>query len=224
MNSIQKKYLRIERSGRKSLRTYQVEPFTGFDPGLGNRFGVAALFTSQSQTDVKRLAAKVEEIGGKNGITFFTQGKDIQIHSTLLEGEYQGTERVIREVKFSRISNSGDLNQVLTEVPDTLTFDRLLLDQGNVLLAASLIPETIIRVRTRLQQIYLSHNLKPLLLDDILHITLARMTIIPPRMDGFTSYVQMMLAVKKHIRFYPLQLSMSGFYKGNVLEFLSKKP
>lgn len=222
MNDIDRRHLIIQRSGKRALRDYKVPIFTGFNPAFQNRFGVAMMFTPHSVEEVQQRF--LQEVDTIPDMQFFLANRDIHIHATVLEGLYEGTDPDLRDQLFSELAADPILRARVQEMPEFLCFDRLLLDKQNLLLVARDIPSSLVRVREGLAELYIQKGLKPLSLNHLLHITLARMTVIPPPGVGFQPYMRKMMILKRSLLHHPLHLARDAFFIGNVYEFLSRQP
>ena len=221
---IGQKYAKIDRAGREALKHEgEIKKFEGFGEGIKRKFSTAFLFSVESEQELQsRILAPLEQIGNEAGINFYLAGRDFPIHSTVEEGLYQGSEESEMNALFSRLSS--DEQRVLAEQMPArpLVYNYLLMDKGNVILTATSIPDEIIELRRKLSDFYTKHGLKPLPINDLLHITIGRMTELPassPK-EQFERYRLAMIRLRHEISRAPLELSVSQFYTGSSFKFL----
>ncbi len=220
---IGQKYAEIDLIGREALDRAEIKPFEGFGENIKNRFIVALQFAPESEKVLEtRVTSEVERIGRESGIEFFLAGKDFPIHSTLGEGLYEGGDVPRREDIFREVHQDEKL-KALTERKrgERLIYKYLLLDKGNVMLTSVEIPEDVGKIREELAAIYAGHNLKPLRIENLLHVTVGRITKIP---DGgaeqFREYKKKMIELRHRISEDPLRLEVKKMSDGPSYEFL----
>lgn len=233
----------IHSAGTAALRAGTVEPFTGYPESLGNRFGVYLRYTTPSEQLVRRIVLdEVTQIGQDLGIGLFVAGRSNPeghpIHTTLLEGLYEGDDYNLRSLIFgehylmdrgglvdSAVSNAFTLRRRLDssglfiDRKWYLHFNAVLIDKGPILLAANEIPQEVIDIRGELAEEYTRVGLKPLPLDNLLHMTLTRMTeVVNPEQAG--EYIERMEALHQKIAEDPLILQVDALSKKNAFDML----
>lgn len=219
-----KKYAGIDRAGTAAL--YQegsIKEFPGFPESLNNRFNVSLLFTPDSEAEFKRrVTDPLREIGNELGIEFYLASRDFRIHSTLLEGLYEGTDTNEGQNKFERIKANQTVQSLDNLVGKTLQYKYLLIDKGNILLTAIDIPEWVLKARTDLSRVYSEQGLKPLNMTNILHISVGRMTQLPSkdRAEKFKTYRQEVAHLRHQISSSPLVLEVGTVSRIPPLELL----
>lgn len=210
-----RKYVGIDRSGKAAL--YQeraIKEFTGFPESLNNRFNVSLRFAPDSEALFRqRVTNPIGTIGEGLGIEFFLASRDFHIHSTLLEGLYEGLDPAEREEKFKQLRVSQAIDVVVRHlVGKTIEYKYLLIDKGNLLLTAINIPDWVLTTRADLTEAYTSQGLKPLLMTDILHISVARITRLPveDRMSKLGKYRQRITGLRHQLSRDPLTLKVGA--------------
>lgn len=210
-----RKYVGIDHAGTQAL--YQegaIKEFTGFPESLNNRFNVSLRFTPDSEALFRqKVADPVAAIGKDLGIEFFLASRDFHIHSTLLEGLYEGLDPTERERKFKQLRASQAVDVVVRQlVGKKIEYKYLLIDKGNLLLTAINIPDWVLTTRADLAKAYTSQGLKPLLMTDILHISTARITRLPTedRVSKLRKYKQRIAGLRHQLSRNPLTLEVGA--------------
>lgn len=231
-NLVAKKYASIDLSGRKSLRNKEVREFPGFSEDLRERFSAALIFNQESETLLKqRVVSRVKEIGERQGIKFLLAGEDYPLHSTVLEGKMTasvvtGSEDSIEDrriVTVRETQNDTELQEELSRLAGMhVTYKYLLLDKGNVLLTATDIPPDVLAARTALNRIYSKYGIAAIPLENILHISIARMKEIPgeDQLEAFQGYKEGMIKLRHEISSDPLDLKVSYINADESYRFL----
>lgn len=239
----------IHEAGTAALRAGSVEPFTGYPETLKNRFGVYFRYTEKSERLLRdrRILNEVEEIAQDLGIGLFLAGRPnpggYPLHTTVLEGLYEGGSDPrpfvfgedsmmesggLRDNVFHRGSaldrtKLGDLYYAIL-APEKrdyqLKFNAVLVDKGPVLLAATEIPQEIIDIRGELAEIYTQAGCKPLPLDNLLHMTLTRMTRVVDPLQA-DEYIRQMRLLHQEVVEDPLFLSVRTIDRKNAFDMLT---
>lgn len=218
------KYAGIDRAGTAAL--YQegaIQEFPGFPESLNNRFNVSLRFTPDSENAFReRVGDQIATTGNELGVGFILAGQDFTLHSTLLEGLYEGTDLAERQHKFAQILASRTVQGSLHLVGRKIEYKYLLIDKGNLLLTAIKIPEWVLTARGELADAYTSQGLKPLFITDILHISAARITSLPSedRASILRMYGQRMAELRHQISSNPLVLEVGAISTGSPLALL----
>lgn len=220
-----KKYAGIDLAGRKSLNLESgIQEFPGFPEGLKSRFSLLLRFTSGSEQEVKdRISGPIQDIGRQLGIGFIIAGRDYPLHSTLLEGLYEGQDAVVRDKLFESLSKNPEIAKITNGLlGERLIYKYLLLDKGNLLLAAIDIPAHLINFREELAELYRGSGLKPLPLDNLLHISLARMVQLPEenRQSKFNIYRKQLTQLRHDISSNPLSLEVVSLSASSAFDLL----
>ncbi len=234
MNSEQtilQKYAGIDFDGRNTAKQGQLETFRGFPPSLANRMNVSLLFDEESQELVKREVMKpLDNIDHDTGINILLAGADYPIHTTVLEGEYEGNDTNERQAIFHNLQHSGSVDYASRNLTDlSLEFNHLLIDKkGGIILTAVCIPQEITDTRDRLTSLYQEHDLKVLPQHNILHITVGRVIGLPlDREESQNAQVRLEDSIVKLRRYeispHPLTLQVASIYKGSALNLISKQ-
>ena len=242
----------IHEAGSSTLRAGSIEPFRDYPVELKNRYGVYLCYTEPSEQLVRsRILDEVREVGQNLGIGLFVAGQHSPdghpIHTTLLEGLYQGDDENARDLCFGThpgILHYGGLHdsvigyhpqytKVATRIHELrdgyynpqltksweITFNAVLVDKGPVLLAATEIPQEILDMRSELTEIYDRAHVKPLPLDNLLHMTLTRMTM-PVDQSKSDEYIERIEDIHRRVIENPLQLLVKGIFRGHAFDML----
>ena len=222
----------IHEAGTTALREGTVKPFGGYGVELQNRFNASLRYDDRSERAVRSVILdEVQDVAQKLGIQFLVAGnaapEGYPIHTTILEGLYQEEDFEKRNLLLDTHSKIGlrtlpglffnDFR--LSGLSWDLQFDAVLVDKGPVLLAATKIPQQIIDIRGELFELYTTFGLKPLPLDNLLHMTLARMTKVvdPSRTD---EYIERMKLLHQRVAENPLILQVSVMTRGSAYDML----
>lgn len=228
-NPILEKYQLIDSSGREALRNGTITSFPGFTPDLDSRFTAALLFDPQSTTGISGFLSILQGIRIaclSNVITPLVAYRDFPVHSTVMEGLYEGNGQAERLDKFQAVKERKDFQQIRESLIGlNIVYDRLLLDKANVLLAASDIPAFVFRARFELRDIYESEGLKPLKISDLLHITASRIKSIPKNYPAsLQNYSYKMDELAKKVSQNPPTLIVSSVSQESAYSFLTNYP
>jgi len=218
------KYAEIDLAGKNSLNKAEIKRFEGLDESLKNRFISALQFSPESEKEVeRRITSEMAKIAVEFGISFTLAGKDFPLHSTIGEGLYEGKDDSEREEIFDQTHGDKKLDDILSRISkEPIEYKYLLLDKGNVILSAIKIPEEITAARSELASFYQEKGMKPLLMENILHITIGRMNEIPEegKEESFEGYKKKMIALRHAISSDPIKLQVSGVFDGETYGFL----
>jgi hypothetical protein len=213
------KYAGIDRRGRNHLKSDALEEFTTFPETLKNRFIVALEFTPESINDVEgRVFSKLRDVESNFGIKFMLSGRDYPIHSTLMEGLFEGEDENSREEIFAKLQNELLFGLEGNQVQ----FDYVLLDGSKLLLVAKSIPHTILEAREKLSEQYDTFGLKPLGMQNILHSSLARISQIPDQFDR-EKYKKEIIDLRHSVSSNPLNLTIGNVAKEQSHQYLTYK-
>lgn len=217
---ILQKYANINRNGKEAVRNEDIVKFEGFPESIKNRFISAVTFDEHSSSQLEsRVLSKLKELEDKTGIEFVMALRDYPLHSTLMEGEYKGDNQDERDELFERLTDDLPLDiQGLK-----LQYDYVLIDKGNVLLVAKTIPEEVLKARESLKNFYGDSGLKPLLLENILHCSLARIKSLPADFAP-DKYTKELIDIRHSVSNLdePLVLTVGRVVKGNSYNFLTQ--
>jgi hypothetical protein len=223
---IAEKYAKIDLEGRKALKKEDsVNKFEGFSENLKNRFGTVMIFNEESKKLLKEsLIDKIESISKETEIDFALAGRDFPIHSTLLEGlcDDEKTSKAV----FEKIKGNIELIEVINSLNNLeVEFKYLLIDKGNILLTCINIPKEILIARGAINKILEENGLKPLQLNNILHISIARMTNFPAIEQGqkFNEYKEKVVKLRHEISSNPIKLKISEVLAGSSFDFLTSQ-
>lgn len=180
---VSRKYAGIDRPGKRVLREGSFQEFKSFG-NLDNRFNASLLFDTSSESQFKeRVEDPLSLLAEELGIRLLLAGRDFTVHTTLLEGLYEGSNEAERQGKFAEVEKSNVVTNLSSLKGQGIEFKYLLAGGRDIILAAINIPYWIIEKRSELAQTYKKQRLKPLELINILHITVSRITQLPPEGD-----------------------------------------
>lgn len=223
-----RKYIGIDHAGTQAL--YQkggISEFAGFPESLRDRLNVALKFTTESETLLReRVIEPLLLIGNGLGIEFILAGRDFPYHSTLLEGLYEGKDPTKRQQKFKAATNTEEIKRLKDLAGMRIAYKYLLIDKGNLLLTAIDIPDWVINTRSGLAVVYQNHGLKPLPLENILHISVARITRLPTedRSVKLREYKIKVSQLRHQISPNPIVLEVGHVSVMPSLDLLTSKP
>jgi len=220
------KYAQIDLEGRKALRQEDgVKKFDGFSENLKERFGSTIIFEDQSRGIIRdSLIDEIKSISQATGIDFIFADYDFPLHATLLEGLCE--DETVRDELFKKIKENDQLMKIINSLNGLeIEFKYLLLDKANVLLTCSHIPREIINARKEISAVFEKSGLKPLRLENILHITIARMTELPKveQEKKFHEYKNKIIQLRHEISLQPLKLKILKVSSGSTFDFLTFK-
>lgn len=219
------KYAKIDISGRKSLDNKDIKEFKEDPEGWKNGFSVVLLPDEESTRVINdRIISKIEKMEKELGIQFSLSGRDSRLHSTVLGGQFEGSgddrdsarNRAFTTLK-EQISQSG-LAETLKG--QEIEFKYVLLDKGNILLTAVDIPEAVSRAREELATAYSANGVKHISYENILHMSVARISGLPEDPEKLKEYKKRMIELRHEISSGPLMMRVKDIYSGDALEVL----
>lgn len=224
-NPILEKYSNITSSGLQAFHEGTVEPFKGF-VGLENRFNVSLKLGELTSTaDFNLLLDELDKIKHFSGAFFIRAGTEFYnfpIHSTILEGLYEGTNSDERNEIFQVIKDDQRIDEVRSTLPaNSVVFDHLLPSKETILIAASKIPDSILNARNILTGLYTEHGLRPLAMDNILHSSMARMIQLP-RQDLSDQFVARLMSLHQDLQINPITAGFDEVFVGTAHQILGK--
>jgi hypothetical protein len=102
-----------------------------------------------------------------------------------------------------------------------ITFDHLIPDRGNLLLACGSIPQWVKNVRAELSFIYQQCGLDPLSMTDILHCSFARVTSLPQQFDSET-YLAEINNLNEDVSKEGIPFTVGPVYRANPLSLMDR--
>lgn len=227
-NPIAKKYALIDLAGRGAINERNIQEFAGFSEDLKKNFTGVMEFTPESQQVVqKRILSRIQEIGTECGIGLLLAGRDYPLHATILEGRLQEDlgDVGLRDEAFTSIGESEGFKQAVVQLEGlNLEYKYLLIDKGNILLTAIDIPDQIVKAREALADVYKEQGLAPRPMDNILHISLARIAKIPKGENAtelLKKYKEEMIKLRHLVSADPLMLRVFSISSGSSFEILT---
>lgn len=229
LNPIVEKYAKIDLSGRRKLAEDEpdIVEFTGFSPELKKNFSSVLVFSSETERVIQeRILDKIHAAGILSNIDFFETPKDYPLHATILEGMSNDDEQK-RQSIFESLVSEGRLDLLFEQLKGIeLEFKYVLIDKGNILLTAIDIPQVIFEVRRLLAQLYEEAGLTVRPLENILHVSIARMKSTPKGADAqklFLEYKNKMIELRHNISMNPIRAQVVDIKKVPVYNFLTKQ-
>lgn len=183
--------------GLAALASGEIKPFPGADDSLKRRLIFASCWVVTSR--ISQLFDDLLAIEAMD-FNFIFAGADYPLHATLKQAK--APDGVVWPDEIVRDS--------LRQAPPAF-FDTLILDGGNLILAASNVPDELVAMRASLDQELTRLGLEPLPLP-ILHITLARMVNVPEsteaKQKAFATYQEAMASWRESFADDPIGLSL----------------
>lgn len=235
---IGRKYGSIDLKGRKKLRESpnEIQEFPGFDSpdqkeATENTFNVSALFEGVSVEKVKdAVTERLKKIAEGQGLKFITAADEFPLHSTLELGEYQKNQprQKTKQKLFSGLSQDPELINLVKECEGLeIEFKYLLMDKSNVLLTAVDIPQQVLDLRAKLTDFYLRNNLKPLPIENMLHVSLGRMVGFPEdpelKAQSLKGYEKQMVKLRHELSSSPIKAKIGKVFLGITSDLLHNK-
>lgn len=225
MNPVEEKANGIHERGLEALRNDQVKPLVIKDmlASILDRFLVGGLVSYRSLSAEGNIPWLMENVARVSGIEFFAAGSHFPLHFTIGEGKASN-----REFSFAELKNDADIKQIGTLSLKGLIFDTLVLDKGNLLLTASTIPPEIIALREKLDEIYPRYGFQHLRIQDLLHMTIARITRFSDdqseRQQDLDRYVRLMEVLREEFRAEPAEIPHVNICCLPTVELLTARP
>lgn len=221
---ILQKYANINRKGKESILKEDVVEFKGFPEAIKDRFISAAVFDEKSLQEIdERILSRLKKLESECGVEFFLASRDFPLHSTIMEGEYKGNDDTEKDELFKELADSLPVEIQGLQIP----YNYVLIDKGNVLLVAQNIPEQISAARTSLKEFYAESGLNPLLLENILHCSLARLKKIPENFEP-DKYIKELIDIRHTLSNPnygdPIVLTVNKVVRGNSYDFVNSEP
>ncbi|OGG50199.1 hypothetical protein A2704_02565 [Candidatus Kaiserbacteria bacterium RIFCSPHIGHO2_01_FULL_54_36b] len=174
-----KKYARNNLAGRRAMRDSRVNLLRGYPKSWHENSFAAILFTPESEVRLKGVTQRIEAVGKDLGIVLQLAGKDFPFHSTLLTGA-PPEDLSTRDGIYSRLYADAAANACAKELEGmNIEYRYLLVSEDSITLNADSIPSQIKSFRDALSTAMRAEGTKPISMDNILHVTLARITHLP---------------------------------------------
>ncbi len=204
-NPVLEKANRIHEAGLLAVAAGTITSFT-LAANIRQRYNCSLHFYMNSDF-TSRLFGPVQDSSVFWNVGLLLASRDFSVHCTL-------GEALTAEDAPDRFSFAGAYGLVSKE----LVFTELVVDKGNLLLAASEIPEDVQSARSSLEQFYENEKLTPLRIENLLHITLARVKSGDP--ESVRHYVNEMVQLRERIHHRPIHLTVSLIYTGSAAQLL----
>jgi len=174
---IGRKYAEIDLDGRKTLENPgEIEGFQSPENWESN-FNVVAEFDAESREEIEsRILSKLKEIEAELRLPLLIAGRDFALHTTVqLASQSEDPERQKR--LFEELMSDNKISASMDSMVGVpVEYKYILIDKGNVLLGSVDMPEAILKAREEIGKNYELKGVKPVSYENILHITLARIT------------------------------------------------
>lgn len=228
---IGKKYAGINHSGRKALDSREVSEFNSVPEQLKKRFNLSVSLKDSSEETLRTMVLdEVIKIGDQLGIKLFLAGRDFPIHISILEGLFTPGTQEDEEINkrqeeiFNELKYNKELQDKLSNIlaGKTIEFKYLLIDKGNIILTSTDIPEFILEARKLLSDRYSEADLKPLAMNNILHMTISRVSGLPENKDLLLQYKEELVKLRHSVSAHPLQLTIGSVSSQSSYDLLTK--
>lgn len=229
---ILRKYAKIDIFGRKAIKQKSIIEHKNFPESLKNRLNFSVCFNENSIERLdENLISKLRSLENYLGIKMIIAGRDFPLHSTILEGLF---ESKINEPAddadkrknniFSEIINDQEfINNLIKKLSNqNIDFKYLLIDKETLILTADEIPEAILEIRKKLEEKYKDKKLKPLLMENILHMTISKITQLPDDEENLEKYKKEIINLRHEVSANPLTLTIENINIGNSYEFINQ--
>jgi hypothetical protein len=207
-------YARKDIEGRQAVREGRIEDFAGYPETLKNRFVSVLRLGLKSRLEIEqRVVQPIESLADELNIELIFPGRDFPLHSTIADGIFEGTGEVDRSRIFAEISNNAELRRQLGRLHGVdIQYKYLLVDKGNLILTCSEIPPVVSEIRDAINKIYTSHGLKPVSFQNILHMSVARITRQPDmeRLEKLRVYQKRLIALRHDLSQNPIVVRVEG--------------
>lgn len=166
-----------------------------------------------------RLLKPLAMLENRLGLQFTLADRDFLLHSTIKQCNLPaGVDADAMEV--------SDLLAAFASINDhEVVFDTVVLNDGNVLLAASEVPTVVSACRLELDKLIRARGLEPTPID-ILHMTLARLITLPGKSLGFAldTYRDTVLELRAMVAEEPIRLKLGDYWHGQVHRLVTSPP
>ncbi|HEY4498885.1 MAG TPA: hypothetical protein VJH94_02355, partial [Candidatus Paceibacterota bacterium] len=207
-NPVLEKANRIHEAGLIAVENGEVVGFRW--PGdLIQRFNCSVRF-DDSVLNLFRVLQEVSDSALEGNVALLLAGVHYPLHCTLGEGLTSDGSVAPDEFIFD-----GGAHELIGE---EWSFSELVVDKGNLLLAASEIPNLVLTVRVSLEAFYTRMGLKPMPIKDLLHISLAR--IRSGGKEGIRTYAYGLLQMRNLVSRNPIRFRVNRIYTGSAKKLL----
>lgn len=213
------KYLTNARSGYQVVKDLTSYPsFAGFPESLKSRLAIVLRFTPESVARFSSMAQRINSSAESSLAKLIMAGRDFPLHSIVLEIKTAGYLTPIQENDLRTQIETSEIISRLTGL--RISYNYPFVDKGgNIIIAATEIPDPILKARATISNIGVTAGLAPLPLDNILHISTARPQISPPTEKNFDYY--RLGGVRQDIRSGLLTMQVAGITIRNSYYFLT---
>lgn len=215
-SAVLKKYNRIHDTGMQALRNGDVTPYPGLDDPaerekLQRQTITAVLFTQKSvMAFLQKVAGHITRIIEEElRYRMIIAGHNYPLHSTIFTGE-----------PFENPSKNAVAKAVNKLKGMSLTFDCIMANGANILMATSKIPKEVTATRSKLIAIYQNSGIEPRSYENILHITASRMVTLSKAFP-MTVYAIAVEQLKMHLSQEPLELTVEKVLTTSTYELLT---
>jgi 2'-5' RNA ligase len=165
----------IYQGGRQAVAENRLGCFSGFLESYRQDLATLLLANQRQNERLMDLSALLRHTARDLNLSPLSAGFEFIPHSTMLIGPQAGSfETTLLWLKPNE--QTIEHNRLGFPKRDQLVFDRLVLDSGgNVILAATELPDWVRQFRDKMAHIYESNGFKPKPLDNLLHMTMLRL-------------------------------------------------
>lgn len=166
-----------------------------------------------------RLLKPLAMLENRLGLQFTLADRDFLLHSTIKQCNLPaGVDADAMEVS-DLLAAFASINK------HEAVFDTVVLNDGNVLLAASKVSTVVIECRLELDALIRARGLEPAPID-ILHMTLGRITNLPSEGAelALNTYRDTVLALRAMVAEEPIRLKLGDYWHGQVHRLVTSPP
>ncbi len=219
-------YERILRLGREALEKGKVQNFPDAPEDLAARFRGTqnnlvfyVTFTAGCAKYMRKVALPIMQIGGLLGVKHLVAGMDYPLHGTVSQGTHR-EEDIAGFLNVWQGLHLGSYEGLLTGCE--FVYDQLLFDErGNILLAATEIPLVIREARRELEKFLRLTGFSPTSMENIFHLTAARLASLPANLDQYAEYGQGLERLRQSILNAPLWLQVDTLVARSTLDLVT---
>jgi hypothetical protein len=210
VNAVLEKSVKMHTDGMAAIEKGGVKLFEGYSPDVSKRYMVAGSF--EFQTEVDSLIDLITQNARSCNVELFCATKDFPLHTTIGEGEVpEGMSIENMEGDFA--SHKGKR---------ALVFSELVMQNGNILLTVEDIPDWFYQLRDEVNKAYAMLGFTPLPIENLVHITLARIT--QGNDQAIRNFSVIIDELRHDVKKVPIILAIDGLFKGSSINFLNSKP
>ena len=221
-----RKYARNDLAGRKALDRSEPKVL-GEHPKLWEQdFTSFLIFTPESEALIqKRVIDRIKTIGDKLGIEFFLAGKDYPMHSIAQSSVYE-TEDAAKRMEVYEQARSPEMQERMEKWSGMpITYKYLMVNDNAITLNSTEIPAEIKDFRESVKPALEGHGIKVLPMENILHITIARITKLPDqdREERLQEFKKELIKLRHELSSDPMQLTVDHGWLGTGITYSKRE-